>query len=464
MASRNGPGATDAGAPLSARVAWVLFDFSAQPLYTLILTFLFAPYFANAVAADPTVGQQWWTYSLAVAGVLIAVGSPFLGALADSGGRRKPWILAFVIVMIAAMSSLWLAKPKADTLSMVLILAAFVAAYSAGEFATVFTNTFLPALVPPGRIGRLSGIGYAVGYAGGLASLLIMAGLIVANPTTGRTLLGLVPLLPLDTAMREGDRLAGPFAALWLAVFVLPFFLFVPEGRRRDDTSRRSSALGELGSTIRSLPSQPNVLLFFVARMIYVDGLTAIFGLGGIYGTTVFGWTAFELGIFGIILSLTGAIGALVGGVLDDTRGAKWVIVGSLVLLMLAATGILSVTREQILYGLFTYTPRPDGALPFTSVGEIVYLMFAMVIGFVAAPVQAASRSLIARLAPPEKITQYFGLFAFSGKATAFMAPLLVGIVTGATGSQRLGVAVIILFVGIGLLLMLPIRDRPTQA
>ena len=320
------PGAPAVAAPLSARASWVLFDFSAQPLYTLIVTFLFAPYFANAVASSPEHGQQLWSYSLAVAGLVIAIGSPFLGAMADSGGRRKPWILGFVVIMMAAMASLWFAKPNADAVSIVLILAAFVIAYAAGEFATVFTNTFLPALVPPNQIGRLSGLGYAVGYAGGLASLIIMAGLIVANPSTGKTLLGLTPVLQLDTSMREGDRLAGPFSALWLAIFVLPFFLFVPDKRIVRAHAEGSTAITELWSTIKSLPSNPNILLFLVARMIYVDGLTAIFGFGGIYGTTVFGWTAFELGLFGIILSLTGAIGALLGGALDDSRGAKWVI------------------------------------------------------------------------------------------------------------------------------------------
>lgn len=450
-------------APASARTSWVLFDFAAQPLYTLIVTFLFAPYFATAVASNPEQGQAWWGYALAVAGVLIAVGSPFLGAAADSGGRKKPWIALFVGIAIAAMASLWFAKPAAGTPAMLLILAAFVIAYMAGELATVFTNAFLPTLVPTDRIGRLSGLGYAVGYAGGLASLLIMAGLIVANPATGKTLLGLPPLLELNLAEREGDRLAGPFAALWLAIFVIPFFLFVPETKPRADRGDRS-ALAELWSTVKSLPSNPNILLFLVARMVYVDGLTAIFGFGGIYGTTVFGWTAFELGLFGIILSLTGAIGALIGGALDDTRGAKWVIIGSLLLLIAAASGILSVTRTHIFYGLVPFSPRAAGSLPFTSLGEIVYLAFAMVIGFVAAPTQAASRSLVARLAPPDKITQYFGLFAFSGKATAFMAPLLVGVVTSTTGNQRLGVAVIIVFVTIGLLLMLPVRERLTKA
>jgi UMF1 family MFS transporter len=437
-----------------------MFDWASQPLYTLILTFLFAPYFATAVASSPERGQALWGYGAAIAGILIALGSPFLGALADSGGRRKPWIALFALVMAASMSALWWAEPNAGTTTVLMILVAFVLATAAAEFATVFTNAMMPTLATPDQLGRLSGLGYAVGYAGGLASLVIMAGLVVTSPSTGKTLLGLDPILVLDAAAREGDRLVGPFAAIWFILFMVPFFLLVPDIRiaRADRPAR--APLAELVSTIKGLAHDGNMVRFLLARMVYVDGLSAIFTFGGIYGTAVFGWTAFELGLFGIILSVTGAIGAVVGGFLDDRIGAKRVIVIALTLLLAAAFGILSVTATHVLYNI-PVTPRVAGAAPFSSTGELVYLGFAMIIGFVAAPIQAASRSLLARLAPPDKITQYFGLFAFSGKVTAFAAPLLVATVTQATGSQRLGVAVIIVFLAVGLLMMFGVRERP---
>ena len=445
--------------PFRARAAWVMFDWSAQPLYTLILTFLFAPYFATAVASSPEQGQALWGYGAAIAGILIAFGSPFLGAMADGGGRRKPWIAAFAVIMAASMTLLWWAKPGADTATILLILFAFVTATAAAEFATVFTNAMMPTLATHEQLGRLSGLGYAVGYAGGLASLIIMAGLIVTSPATGKTLLGLDPVIALDASQREGDRLVGPFAAIWFLIFMIPFFLLVPDIRnRRSAQSANRTALQELASTIAGLKHDGNMMLFLLSRMIYVDGLTAIFTFGGIYGTAVFGWTAFELGLFGIILSLTGAAGAFIGGFLDDRIGAKPVIVRSLAILVLAAIGILSVTPTHVLY-VVPVTPRMVGAAPFSSTGELVYLAFAMMIGFVAAPTQAASRSLLARLAPREKITQYFGLFAFSGKVTAFIAPLLVATVTQATQSQRLGVAVIVGFLMIGLGMMLGVRE-----
>lgn len=447
-------------APPRALVSWVLFDWAAQPYHTLILTFLFAPYFANAVAASPAQGQALWGYAAAAAGLLIAIGSPFLGAMADGRGRRKPWMALFSALFVVSLAALWLAVPGADATTLALVLAAFVVATAMAEYTTVFTNAIMPSLVPPGQLGRLSGTGWAVGYAGGLLSLALMAGLIVADPATGRTILGFEPLLALDAAAREGDRLVGPFAALWYALFMIPFFLFVPDTPVRAGGSRTRPATAELWETLRALPGDRDMLLFLAARMLYSDGLAAIFAFGGIYGAAVFGWGALELGLFGIVLTLTGVGGALAGGVLDDRVGSKAVIVGALVLLLVGALGILSVDSSHVLY-LAAVEPKAAGSAPFSSTGEKVFLAFAVLVGVVAAPVQAASRALLARLAPPDRMTQYFGLFAFSGKVTAFLAPLMVAAVTQASGSQRLGMASISLFLIAGLGLMLPVRTRP---
>jgi UMF1 family MFS transporter len=393
--------------------------------------------------------------------VLIAVGSPFLGALADGRGRRKPWIALFSILLVAGLATLWLAVPSAGSATVALVLLAFVIATASAEFATVFTNAIMPTLVPKDQLGRLSGTGWAVGYAGGLLSLAVMAGLIVADPQTGKTVLGLNPILELDLASREGDRLVGPFAAVWFALFMIPFFLFVPDVRpaaRALSTGNRGAG-SELWDTIRSLPQHRDMLFFLIARMIYSDGLSAIFAFGGIYGASVFGWGATELGIFGIVLSLTGILGALIGGVLDDRAGSKTVILVSLLLLIAGALGILSVDKTSVLFGT-PVEPKAVGSGAFSSVGEWTFLAFAMLVGVVAAPVQAASRTLLARLAPPDKMTQYFGLFAFSGKVTAFLAPFAVATVTAMTCSQRWGMAAILGFLILGMALMLPVRER----
>lgn len=444
-------------APLRARISWMLFDWAVQPYYTLILTFLFAPFFANVVVGDGPRGQTLWGYGAAVAGVLIAAGSPFLGAFADGRGQRKPWIALFSVILAAAMAMLWLATPLAPMPTIYLVLFAFVCATACAEFTAVFTNAIMPGLVPQSELGRLSGAGWACGYFGGLASLALVAGFLVPAPETGKTLLGLEPLLALDTAAREGDRIVGPLSAAWYLVFMIPFFLFVPDIRQAKPHDGRP-ATAELWDTVRSLPGNRDMLLFLAARMIYTDGLTAIFTFGGIYGAGVFGWGALELGIFGIALTLIGAFGALIGGVLDDRFSSKAVILTALFILLVGACGILSVDPTHVFY-VFDADPKAPGSAPFSSTGERVFLGFAMVVGLVSAPVQASSRSLLARLAPPEKITQYFGLFAFSGKVTAFLAPFFVATVTAATESQRLGMSAIALFLVTGIVLMLPVRS-----
>ena len=447
-------------APLRALVSWTLYDFASQPYYTLVLTFLFAPYFASHVVGDPALGQTIWGYGAAAASILIAIGSPFLGAYADGRGRRKPWIAVFAVLLVIGLATLWLAVPGAPTQTIALVVLAFIVATAAAEFSSVFTNSMMPSLVPASALGRLSGIGWGVGYLGGLLSLALVAGLIVSNPSTGKTLFGLDPILTLDTASREADRLVGPIAAVWFALFMIPFFLFVPDVKPKPlaPGETRPSPASQLWQTLKQLPQNRDMLFFLIARMIYSDGLSAIFAFGGIYGTAVFGWSALELGLFGIILTATGMVGAVIGGFLDDRAGAKTVILVSLVLLLIGALGILSVDKTHVLYTL-EVPQKAAASAPFSSIGEQVFLAFAMLVGLVAAPVQAASRSLLARLAPPDQITQYFGLFAFSGKVTAFLAPFLVATVTLATDSQRLGMSAIALFLVAGMLLMLPVRE-----
>jgi MFS transporter, UMF1 family len=454
--------ATETTAPRSALVGWAMFDWAGQPFYTLVQTFLFAPYFANVVVADPMKGQAAWGYAAAFAGAIVAIGSPILGAVADSGGRRKPWVAMFGLMLVVGLCMLWLATPKLEGWVFYLVLAGYALAFAGSEFAAVFNNAIMPTLVRSDQLGRLSGIGWGLGYAGGLLSLAIVAGFVVTDPASGRTMLGLDPIFPLDSATREGDRLVGPFSALWFIVFVIPFFLFVPDNRRAVHGAASATpirdALASLWKTVRNLPNDRNILWMLIGRMLYADGLAAIFVFGGIYGASVFGWRTFDLGLFGIILAATGAVGAVIGGLLDDRIGAKSVIVGSIVILLIGFFGILSVDKGHVLFSV----PIPEktaGSAAFSSTGEQIFLAFSILIGLVAAPVQAAGRSLLARLAPPDLMTQYFGLFAFSGKATAFAAPLMIAVVTTMTGSQRWGIATTALFLIGGLIFMLPVRE-----
>jgi UMF1 family MFS transporter len=196
---------------------------------------------------------------------------------------------------------------------------------------------------------------------------------------------------------------------------------------------------------------------FLLARMLYADGLGAVFAFGGIYAGTVFGWGATELGLFGIILTITGTFGAALGGVLDDRKGSKAVIAATSLLFVAASIGVLSVDHDHVLFVL-PVEPKAPGSAPFSSVGEQVYLAFAMLIGIASGPIQSSSRTLLARMCPPDKVTEFFGFFSFSGKITAFAAPLAIGAVTHATGSQRIGIAMSLVFLIAGLLLLLRVK------
>ena len=447
------------GAGPLAVASWALFDWATQPFYTLVVTFLFAPYFVNGFVGDADWGAALWAYATGGAELLAAIVAPALGAIADAGRPRKPWIAGFSVLLVLGLCGLWFALPgRTDLIPLVLL--SFGLAIMGAELATVFNNAMMTSLVLSRRLGTLSGAGWATGYVGGLISLAIVAGLIVADPDSGKTLLGLTPVVTLDEATREGDRLIGPFCALWFVVFVLPLFLFTPDTpRTRLEPEKKRAGLWQLAERVRRLVrDQPQVALFLLARMLYADGLGAIFAFGGIYAATVFGWGATELGLFGIILTISGTIGAALGGLLDDRFGSKRLITTMLVVLIFASLGVLSVDQDQVLF-VVGVVPKLPGSPAFSSTGELVYLGFAMLIGLTAGPIQSASRTLLARLSPPNKTTEFFGFFSFSGKITAFAAPLTIGAVTVATESQRIGIATCLLFLLGGLSLLLRVKQ-----
>ena len=430
--------------PRRAVAAWVMFDWAAQPFFTLITTFIFAPFFASALAASPAEGQALWGYAAGAAGLCIALLSPLMGGIADMTGPRKPWIAVFGAMMVTGAGLLWFAVPGAR-LAVPIALGGYILAALGAEFATLFNNAMMHRLVPPERLGRLSGTGWAVGYLGGLLSLALTLGWLAADPVSGKTLLGGKPLFGLDPALGEGDRITGPLTAIWFVIFVAPMFLLTPD-TARTGISLRAAARGgfaRLATTVRDLPHQGGLGRFLLANMIYQDGLVALFAFGGIYAAGVFGWTTIELGIFGILLTVTGVAGALIGGSLDDRIGGRLVVLGSIAVLILTCIGILSLGKNHI---FFVIPTLPVSGGLFASAPEKVYLGLGLLIGLVAGPLQAASRSLMARLAPKERIGEFFGLFALSGKVTSFMGPTCVALATSIFASQQAGLGVLILF------------------
>jgi UMF1 family MFS transporter len=331
------------------------------------------------------------------------------------------------------------------------------------EFATVFNNAMMPSLVPPNRIGWLSGLGWATGYLGGLVSLAFALLFLSTNPKTGLTLLGTPPAFGLDAVAREGDRFIGPLAAIWFAIFVLPMFLFTPDNAKALKLGpAMRSGFRKTIETLREARKHRNIGTFLLANMVYADGLVALFAFGGIYAAGTFGWGAIQLGVFGILLTITGTAGALIGGRLDDRFGAKPVIIGSLVILFFSCIAILSMDRDRIFF-FFPVAPADPHAGLFSSTPEKLYVAIGLFIGLAAGPLQAASRALLVRLAPREQLAQFFGLFALSGKLTSFLGPFLVATVTALSMNQRAGVSVLVLFFIVGGLLVLRVNTAANK-
>jgi MFS transporter, UMF1 family len=450
-------GTQQAFPPRSAVIGWIFFAWAAEPFFTLITTFVFAPYFATHVASDPASGQSLWGFATAASGLVIALLSPVLGAIADAGGRRKPWITAFGAMLVIGASLMWFGRPGDADVIPPLLLAYGIATVGV-EFATVFNNSMMPTLVPPDRIGRLSGTGWATGYVGGILSLILVLGFLAASPGTGLTLFGFSPLFGLDPVTHQGDRITGPLTGIWFVVFVLPMFMLTPDyPARRRWRDALHEGLTDLRHTLAELPKQRSMAAFLLANMVYTDGLVSLFAFGGIYAAGTFGWNTIQIGTFGIILAIAGTFGAWLGGKLDDSLGPKRVIAGSMIILLTAIIAILLVDKDSILF-IKVPAPVPGGAL-FAAPAERAYLVLGCLIGAAGGPLQAASRTLLIRMAPKDRIAQYFGLFALTGKVTSFMGPLLVGIVTAVTESQKAGMAVLVLFFVTGLALLARVRD-----
>ena len=395
------------------RFAWALYDWANSAFAAVIVTFVFATYFSQGIAADEISGTVQWGHAMTISALIAAVLGPTLGAIADAGGRRKPWIFVFTWLCVVATALLWFSEPAPDWVFYTLVLV--VIANLGLDMAGIFYNAMLNDLAPPERLGRLSGWAWGLGYFGGLCCLVIALLAFVQTDT---------PLFGLSKETAEHVRATGPLVAIWLAIFSLPLFLLTPD-RKRSATPPLAAVrqgLHRLWQTVSNIRRYRTVGQFLLARMLYIDGLNTLFAFGGIYAAGTFGMELADVITFGILLNVTGGIGAFVFAWFDDYLGSKKVILIALVGLMalgLAAVLTTSVTVFWIVGGL---------------------------LGLFVGPTQAASRTLMAKLAPPSQQTEMFGLYALSGKVTAFLGPLLLSLATDFADSQRVGMATILIF------------------
>ena len=395
--------------------SWSMYDFANQPFTTLVVTFIYSTYFTQAIAPDEITGTMLWSRGITITALFVAFLSPLMGAVADQGGYRKVSLIFWTWVCIIGSVMLYYPLPG----EIYKALTWFVIANIGFEMGSVFCNAYLPNIAPKEKIGRVSGYGWSLGYVGGLASLVIALFLFI-NPE--------IPAFGFSTVDGENIRATNLLVAFWFAVFSIPNFMWLKDRKVEEKISKQliKSSYGRIRTTFREIRKYKQISRFLIARILYNDGLITIFSFGGIYAAGTFGFTFTEIMIFGIVLNITAGLGAFLLGFLDDIIGGKNTIQLSNIGLIIAC-----------LLAVFT-----------TS--KTIFWIAGILIGICSGPNQASSRSLMARFVPEEKTNEFFGFFAFSGKATAFVGPMLLGFLTQAFGSQRFGVAVVAILIFAG--------------
>jgi UMF1 family MFS transporter len=286
-------------------------------------------------------------------------------------------------------------------------------------------------VAPAGRVGRVSGWAWALGYMGGLTALAI-------------TLFGFIglgeikPFVTLPTEAFENIRISGPFIAGWFLLFMTPLFLFTKdiEIKPLGFWDALSEGLKQLAQSAKNARKHKNLLTFLIASAIYRDGLVTLFAIGGVYAAGQFGMDFTEILIFAIGLNVTAGLGAFGFAYADDAFGSKSTIIVSLIGLIIIGGVILLISSK------------------------ILFIALAMGLGIFMGPVQAASRTMISKLCPPDMMTQGYGLYAFTGKSISFFGPLMFGVSTSIFGTQQAGMATIIVFWIVGLLLLLKVKEQ----
>ncbi|MEE2658945.1 MAG: MFS transporter [Candidatus Latescibacterota bacterium] len=400
--------------------AWSFYDFANSSFTTLVVTFIYAAYFADALAPDDFTGTALWSKGVAISGIAVALLSPPLGALADACSCRRLFLLISTALCVLCTVGLFFPVPG----EVYQALAWFMVANISFELGSVFYNSFLPEIASADRIGRVSGYGWSFGYVGGLLCMgIAMVGFV--NSET--------PWFGFGTEQGEHYRATNLLVAVWFTVFSLPALLWLRESKcdaQQLSWAIASRSLTRLWATVRKVRGYPQIVRLLIARLFYNDGMVTVFAFGGIYAVTTFQFSFEQLMYFGLTLNVSAGVGAFLFGFVDDRVGARPTIFISL-------TGLIAASLTAAI-----------------TENSTVFWVTGIIIGLLSGPAQSASRSMMARFIPNHMESEFFGFYAFSGKATAFIGPLLLGELTLGFGSQRAGISVVVVLLLLGALLL----------
>lgn len=404
--------------------SWSLYDFANSAFTTVIVTFVFSRFYAEVIASDPTRGAVWWTYAVNASAIIVALIMPILGAVADFSARKKVFLLVVTVESILFTVLLFFMGPGDALMAAIL----FVFANVGFEAAQVFYNGFLPEISERGRMGRVSGWGWGLGYLGGLLCLALA--------------LGMYELwLPAENNLNV--RSVTLLVAAWWAVFSIPMFVFVKERAEPQAAGVEGYVVGGFRRVVRTfkeIRTFKEAAKLLLARLIYNDGLTTIFVMAAIYVSAVFGMDTGDVIMMGILINVAAGVGAFTFGYVDDRIGGKATIILSL--LVLSVGTILGSTTES-------------------ATG---FWVAAVLIGLMVGPNQSASRSLLGRFVPNTKQAEFFGFFAFSGKLSSVAGPFVYGMLLTLTDSHRISMGSILVFFLVGLAIVLTVDEKTGMA
>jgi len=411
--------------------SWSIYDFANQPFTTITITFIYSVFFAKFIfTGEFKEGTELWAMAITISSLIIAFLSPIMGAIADNGGYRKLFLIFWTWVCIIFSFCLYF-PTQGDVFNALLF---FCIANIGFEMGGVFLNAYLPEIAPKDKIGRISGYGWSFGYIGGLVALGVCYALFMSPSSP------IIEFLDLETG--ENYRIINVFIAIWFSIFSIPTFLYVKDNRKKKKLSKKiiSDSFKNIKQTFNQIKKYKELTKFLIARIVYNDAIITVIFFGGQYATDQFKFETGELFLFAIVLNVFAGIGAFLLCFLDDILGGKKTI-------QITNFGFVIACLIAFLAPLFIY-------------GESLFWFAGCLIGIFMGPNQASSRSLMGRLIPKSKENEFYGFFAFSGKATAFLGPLLFQQVLHYTGNMRWSILMIALLFVIGILLLKNVDEK----